>query len=38
LEDVAQELRNSGFHEFGEPPHAIRDINGNTVGEWEVTR
>jgi hypothetical protein len=32
LERVARELRDSGFR-----PTRIKDLNGNTVGEWKLT-
>lgn len=33
LEETAAKLRDEGFEDGN-----IRDINGNTVGDWKVTR
>jgi hypothetical protein len=33
LEETARKLRDEGFEDGN-----IRDVNGNTVGDWKVTR
>lgn len=37
LQRVADALKHEGIDDVDWPSGRIRDVNGNTVGQWEVT-